>query len=317
MSNLPKHVAIVMDGNGRWGKAKGTSRCAGHTAGVDAIRRVTEVSAKIGIPVLSLFAFSRENWQRAPDEVSHLFQLLEFYLAKETATLVKNGIQLQIIGAREALAISVQHAIAESETCTASGTRMKLVIAVNFSGQWELAQAMENIRKKAPRAAITEELIAAHMPYRELPAPDLFIRTAGERRLSNFFLWDLAYTELHFANVCWPDFGEADLREALLAFKQRKRTFGAVPSSEARNVESARAFSGSLSTPSNLTTRADRLASGNVEASSNANRSSLTRESRPRSELGPGAPRRTRPLVSIKGHRGHWQDEVADDELAR
>jgi undecaprenyl diphosphate synthase len=237
--NTPHHVAIVMDGNGRWGQNRGMSRCAGHSAGVDAIRRVTELAAKLGVPVLSLFAFSRENWSRAPEEVSHLFQLLEFYLAKETANLVRNGIRLRVIGWRDALATSVCRAIEDAEQATKDGTRMLLVIAVNFSGRWELTQTMENIRKLAPEGPITEELISANMPYREIPAPDLFIRTAGERRISNYFLWNLAYTELHFTDVCWPDFGEQEFGEALAAFAKRNRSFGAVPSLQARNIASA------------------------------------------------------------------------------
>ncbi len=232
-------MAIVMDGNGRWAEAQGRSRCAGHSAGVDAIRRVTEASARLGIPYLSLFAFSRENWSREQSEVAHLFRLLEFYLARETRSLVRNGIRLRVIGFREGLEPSVRAAIEEAERATSAGARMQLVIAVNFSGRWEIARTIESLLRAAPTGPITEELVSEHLPYRDLPAPDLFIRTAGEKRISNYFLWNLAYTELHFTNVCWPDFGDRELAEALDSFASRQRRFGGIPSIQEKNIGAA------------------------------------------------------------------------------
>lgn len=237
--NAPTHLAIVMDGNGRWASAQGLERCAGHSAGVTAIRRVTEAAARLGIPYLSLFAFSRENWSRDDAEIAHLFGLLEFYLARETRNLVEQGIRLRVIGWREGLAPSVQAAIEDAERATSGGTRMQLVIAVNFSGRWEITRAIESIVRAAPTGPITEELVAAHLPDGDIPPPDLFVRTAGERRISNYFLWNLAYTELHFTDVCWPDFGDAELREALDSFAARRRSFGGVPSLQARNIGGA------------------------------------------------------------------------------
>jgi undecaprenyl diphosphate synthase len=227
--NLPNHVAIVMDGNGRWAERLGRPRCSGHVSGVSAIRRVTEVAAKLGVPYLSLFAFSRENWNRSQSEVDHLFQLLEFYLIQETPSLVRNGIRLRVIGWRAALSPSVQVAIEDAERATHTGKRMQLIIAVNFSGRWELTETIENIRRSAATEPITEALVAAHLPYQDLPPPDLFIRTAGERRISNYFLWNLAYTELYFTKVCWPAFGARTFRAALGTFAKRHRTYGAVP----------------------------------------------------------------------------------------
>lgn len=228
-----------MDGNGRWAESRGRARCAGHSAGVSAIRRTTEAAAEIGIPYVSLFAFSRENWNREQEEVTHLFRLLEFYLARESKNLVRNAIRLRVIGWRDALEPRVRAAIEEAEELTRVGTHMQLVIAVNFSGRWEITRAVESLLRNAPTAPITEELVSEHLPHRDIPAPDLFIRTAGERRLSNYFLWNLAYTELHFTDVCWPDFGAADLREALDWFAKRKRSFGAIPSVHAKNIASA------------------------------------------------------------------------------
>jgi undecaprenyl diphosphate synthase len=229
MNTTPYHVAIVMDGNGRWAQRRGMARSTGHSSGVPAIRRITEVAARLGVTYLSLFAFSRENWNRAPEEVNHLFHLLELYLAKETPTLMRNGIRLRVIGLRDALAPSVQAAIEHAEHATRLGERMQLIIAVNFSGRWELTETIESIRRSGASTPITEALVAEHMPYRDIPPPDLFIRTAGERRISNYFLWNLAYTELYFTNVCWPAFGARTFRAALTAFAKRHRTYGALP----------------------------------------------------------------------------------------
>ena len=228
---VPRHVAIIMDGNGRWARRRQLPRTAGHQAGVTAVRKTVEHCAKKGIEVLTLFAFSSENWRRPPDEVSVLMQLFEMTLSREAKRLSEHGICLRIIGDRSAFPERLQRRIAEAEALTADNDRMTLLIAANYGGRWDITQAARPLAHKVATGElspdeISEELLASHLSFAGLPEPDLFIRTGGELRISNFLLWQLAYTELYFTDVLWPDFDEAELEQALAEYSRRERRFG-------------------------------------------------------------------------------------------
>ncbi|MCC7258064.1 MAG: di-trans,poly-cis-decaprenylcistransferase [Gammaproteobacteria bacterium] len=228
---LPRHVAIIMDGNGRWALAGGKARLAGHRAGVRAARTVVRGCLEAGVDVLTLFAFSSENWQRPADEVNGLMRLFVEVLQREIDELHANGIQLRLIGAREHLPEILRRRIAAAETRTAANTGMTLVLAVAYGGRWDLVQATRRLAAKARTGDlapedIDETVLGRHLALAGLPAPDLLVRTGGERRISNFLLWDLAYTELCFTDVLWPAFGADDLAAALEFFRSRQRRFG-------------------------------------------------------------------------------------------
>ena len=230
----PTHVAMIMDGNGRWANAHGRARHAGHRAGVKAARTVIEACAAQDVKVLTLFAFSSENWKRPPGEVNALMRLFVEVLQREVDALHENGIQLRFIGARDSLPTILRKRMADAEARTAANSRMTLVLAVAYGGQWDMVQAVRRIGHKVRTgdldpADIDESLIDRHRALAGLSAPDLLIRTGGERRISNFLLWDLAYTELHFTDTLWPDFNADELAAVLDLFSHRQRRFGGVP----------------------------------------------------------------------------------------
>lgn len=227
----PAHVAIIMDGNGRWATRHGRPRHAGHRAGVKSARAVVEACAQSDVKVLTLFAFSSENWNRPPSEVDALMRLFVEVLQLEVKALHENGIQLRFIGARESLPTILRKRMADAEARTAGNTRMTLVLAVNYGGHWDMVQAVRRISQKIRSgdldpADVDEGLIDRHRALAGLPPPDLLIRTGGEQRVSNFLLWDLAYTELCFTDTLWPDFGAEQLAKALDFFSHRQRRFG-------------------------------------------------------------------------------------------
>lgn len=227
----PRHVAIIMDGNNRWAKARRLKGVAGHKAGVKAVRSVVETCAREGVEVLTLFAFSSENWRRPEDEVSALMRLFLFALEREVKKLHRNDICLRIIGDRSAFSANLQEHMNRAEELTRDNTRMTLVIAANYGGHWDITQASRKVAEKVRKGElapsdITDDLIQQHLSIGDLPMPDLMIRTAGEQRISNFMLWHLAYTELYFSPVYWPDFREQEMSQALQAYAGRKRRFG-------------------------------------------------------------------------------------------
>lgn len=229
--NQPRHVAIIMDGNNRWAKARRLTGVAGHKAGVNAVKAVVETCAREGVEVLTLFAFSSENWRRPEEEVSALMRLFLFALEREVKKLHRNNIRLRIIGDRAAFSPSLQEHMARAEQLTQHNTLMTLVIAANYGGHWDLTQAARQMAEKVQAGVltpsdITNDTLQDHLSIGDLPMPDLMIRTAGEQRISNFMLWHLAYTELYFSDVYWPDFREPQMREALTAYASRQRRFG-------------------------------------------------------------------------------------------
>lgn len=230
---LPAHIAIIMDGNGRWAKQKGVLRAKGHRQGAEAIRALLEAcKARPHIRYITLYAFSTENWNRPKDEVSDLMDLLRHYIRHEAKTMHKEGVRLRFIGDREALSADIRKELAEVETMTAHNSNVTLVIALSYGSRQELARAMQRIAGKvadgtlAPQA-ITEQLITQHLDTADIPDPDLLIRTGGDERISNFLLWQCAYTEFYFSEVLWPDFSAQELEKAITCFSQRERRFGA------------------------------------------------------------------------------------------
>lgn len=228
---IPKHVAIVMDGNGRWAQKRFLPRSAGHHAGVGSVRKAVEECLRRGISTLTLFAFSSENWLRPVQEVTLLMDLFLATLNRETEKLHKNGVRLQVIGDRAAFSDPLRERIAASEALTRNNRRLTLVIAVNYGGRWDIHQAALCIARKVERGElhsneVTEGLFASHLSLANVPDPDLFIRTGGEQRISNFLLWQMAYTEFYFTATLWPDFDEHAFEMALLDYAGRQRRFG-------------------------------------------------------------------------------------------
>lgn len=227
----PRHIAIIMDGNGRWAEKKLMPRIMGHRAGVKAVQKIVEQCVKEKIEVLSLFAFSSENWRRPKKEVTMLMELFMGTLQTQVDKLDKNNIKLHIVGDKTAFSEKLQNKIAEAEAQTQENTGLNLVIAANYGGRWDITQAVQKITAKIVSGElepqdITEDLISQHIITSELPEPDLFIRSGGEQRVSNFLLWQLAYTEFYFTEVLWPDFNQQLLVEAIDSFKSRQRRFG-------------------------------------------------------------------------------------------
>jgi len=216
------HAAIIMDGNGRWALARGLPRLAGHRAGAAALRRTVEAAPDLGIGVLTLFAFSSDNWRRPPDEVAGLMQLLAEHLRTETARCVENGVRIEVIGRRDRLGGELPEAVAQAEAATAHGDKLDLRIAVDYSGRDAIAAA---VRQAAHAGLVCRECLEEQLG----PPVDLLIRTGGEQRLSDFLLWECAYAELIFSRRMWPDFGGADLEAAVRQFHSRQRRFGAIP----------------------------------------------------------------------------------------
>jgi undecaprenyl diphosphate synthase len=233
INNLPKHVAVIMDGNGRWAKKKGGLRIFGHQNAITAVRDTVEAAAELGIEYLTLYAFSTENWSRPRMEVNALMQLLVTTIRKETATLTKNNIRLKAIGDLESLPQACRKELTEAMALTESNTRMTLVLALSYSGRWDITQAVkaigQDLEKGELKAAdIREETISNYLSTRDMPDPELLIRTSGEQRISNFLLWQLAYSELYITDLLWPDFRRQHFYEALLSFQRRERRFGKI-----------------------------------------------------------------------------------------
>ena len=223
-SNMPQHVAIVMDGNGRWAAKRVLPRIAGHNQGVVALRRCVKACVERGIGVLTVFAFSSENWNRPAEEVSGLMDLLVRAVASEVPDLQKNGVRLHFVGERQRLSANMQAALSSAELSTASQSRLVLNVCFNYGGRWDIAQAAQKVA--ASGQPITELAIDRALALAHVPDPDLLIRTGGELRVSNFLLWQAAYAELHFTCKLWPEFDEAALDEAIAVFRTRERRFG-------------------------------------------------------------------------------------------
>lgn len=227
----PAHIAIIMDGNGRWAQAQGKGRVTGHKAGVDSVRAVVRGARKAGVKALTLFAFSSENWQRPEKEVSVLMDLFMFVLTREVKRLHKNDICFQVIGDVSRFSDKLQKSIKKSEQLTSGNTGMILSIAANYGGRWDIANAAKMLAKQIQNNEIslediTEESLNSHTCLADLPALDLLIRTGGDYRISNFLLWQAAYAELYFTDILWPDFNEEQFEKAIDVFDQRERRFG-------------------------------------------------------------------------------------------
>lgn len=228
---IPKHIAIIMDGNGRWAKQRLQPRFMGHRAGVKAVEEIVKHCARLGVEVLSLFAFSSENWRRPGKEVSLLMELFSHALNNQVKKLHDNNIKLQVIGDIGRFSDSLQQQIEQAQSLTQNNTGLTLNIAANYGGRWDITQSVRQLAKQVAQGelaadAISEELINAHLTTALMPEPDLFIRTGGEQRVSNFLLWQMAYTELYFTDVLWPEFNAAELDRAIDSFSQRERRFG-------------------------------------------------------------------------------------------
>jgi undecaprenyl diphosphate synthase len=231
LDKLPKHIAIIMDGNGRWAKQKGEERVFGHQNGVVAVKDTVEAAAEIGVKFLTLYAFSTENWNRPQSEVDALMSLLVSTISKETATLNKNNIRLQAIGNLKSLPDECYHELIEAIEATSKNTRMTLVLALSYSAKWEITNAVKEIalkieNKEITSADVNESLIESMLCTINIPDPELLIRTSGEHRISNFLLWQIAYSEFYFTDKLWPDFRKQDLIDAILDFQNRERRFG-------------------------------------------------------------------------------------------
>ncbi|OUJ73705.1 isoprenyl transferase [Hymenobacter crusticola] len=229
--NIPAHVAVIMDGNGRWAKQKGGLRIFGHQSAITAVRETVESAAELGVRFLTLYAFSTENWNRPKHEVMALMQLLVHTIRQETPTLLKNSIRLQAIGQISSLPNSCQQELAEAIELTKAGTRMTLVLALSYSGRWDLTQAAQRMAADAAAgrlqaSEINEQTIGQYLATAGMPDPELLIRTSGEQRISNFLLWQLAYTELYITDLLWPDFRKEHFYDAIQAYQRRERRFG-------------------------------------------------------------------------------------------
>ncbi len=230
-NHIPTHIAIIMDGNGRWAKAKGLPRTAGHVQGVETVKTITEECTRLGVKYLTLYTFSTENWNRPADEVSTLMGLVLTNL--ETELFQKNNVRFRVIGDRFRLPREVQEKLRDTEIRTQDNDKMTMVVALSYSGRWEIAQAMRDIymemqsgRHQYIEDDITEDFIGRYMQTSFMPDPDLLIRTGGEQRISNFLLWQLAYSELYFCDTFWPDFGVEELHKAIESYQNRERRYG-------------------------------------------------------------------------------------------
>ncbi|MCD6026627.1 MAG: uppS [Solimicrobium sp.] len=224
---IPKHLAIIMDGNGRWATQRFMPRIAGHSKGMDAVRKIVEACAEQGIRYLTLFAFSSENWRRPEEEVSILMRLFMTALQREVNKLHANNICLKVVGDLSRFDVALQEKIREAECKTANNSRLIVTICANYGGRWDVVQAMNKLLAAQPTiSSIKEHDLAPYLAMAHAPEPDLFIRTGGEKRLSNFLLWQLAYTELYFTDTYWPDFGRTELKTAIHSYQKRERRFG-------------------------------------------------------------------------------------------
>ena len=229
----PRHVAIIMDGNGRWAQARGMFRTAGHRSGMEAVRRTVEAARELDLPYLTIFGFSAENWGRPVEEVEELMLLLRLYLRSEIAELHRNGVRLRVIGDRSRLAADIVNLIDHAESLTRQNDSLHLTVALSYGGRQDIVQAARRLAEaardgKADPAKIDQDLLSSMLWTKEIPDPDLVIRTSGEQRISNFFLWQAAYAELVFVDTLWPDFSKADLEHAIREFRRRERRYGAL-----------------------------------------------------------------------------------------
>lgn len=232
VANVPEHIAFIMDGNSRWAKQRGKSTSAGHRAGVESVREVLRLAIDNGVRIVTLYAFSSENWLRPKAEVSALMTLLGTYLKKEVKKLHEDNVQLRFIGRRDQLAKSLVKQMEQAEALTANNSKAVLVIAVDYGGQWDIANAAKQLAAQVQSGElalddITPERLGDYVALADLPPPDLCVRTAGEQRISNFLLWQLAYAEFYFTETFWPDFSEKDMQELLAVYAGRERRFGA------------------------------------------------------------------------------------------
>ncbi|WP_448517949.1 isoprenyl transferase [Rhodoflexus sp.] len=233
LSRVPQHVAVIMDGNGRWAKKRGAARIFGHRNAVKAVQEISEASAELGVKYLTLYAFSTENWNRPQEEVNALMQLLVSTIEKEVATLHKNNIKLMTIGNIERLPADCMKTLQKAIVDTSANTGMTVVLALSYSGRWEILNAIRTMAKhieenKLNSNDINDELFNYYLNTYNIPDPELIIRTSGEMRISNFLLWQLAYSELFFTDILWPDFRKEHLYEAILSYQQRERRFGKI-----------------------------------------------------------------------------------------
>jgi undecaprenyl diphosphate synthase len=225
--DVPRHVAIIMDGNGRWARQRLLPRIAGHRRGVEAVRATVENCAERGVEFLTLFAFSSENWRRPAEEVALLMQLFQAALTNEVERLHRNNIRLKVVGDLRGFDAKIRLLVEQGERLTAQNTRLTLTIAANYGGRWDILQALTRLATQGPLPAeIREENLAPYLAMSYAPEPDLFIRTGGEQRISNFLLWQLAYAELYFTDTLWPDFDAAALDRAIASYRGRERRFG-------------------------------------------------------------------------------------------
>jgi len=227
----PRHVAIIMDGNGRWASARGLPRSEGHRRGVEALRRTVRAAGDLGVQILTIFSFSSENWTRPPAEVRELMGLLRRFIRNDLAELHRNGVHVRVIGERDDLSHDIRSLLEEAEELTLNNDKLTLVVAFNYGARQEIARAAQRLaaqvaQGRIPAGAITAEAITAHLDAPDLPDPDLIIRTSGEQRLSNFLLWQAAYSELVFVPTYWPDFDRSTLESAIAEYRRRERRFG-------------------------------------------------------------------------------------------
>ena len=233
LNNIPEHVAIIMDGNGRWAKNHGEDRLFGHSKGVDAVRETLKTARELNVKYLTLYAFSTENWNRPQEEVEGLMNLLVLSLANEIDEMNKNGVRLQTIGNTGGMPKECQESLSDAIDKTKTNKEITLVLALNYSSKWEITEMVKTLsnkikNKEISESEITDDLISDHLTTRGIPDPELLIRTSGERRVSNFLLWQIAYTEFVFLDIFWPDFGRSQFVEAIYDFQNRERRFGMV-----------------------------------------------------------------------------------------
>jgi len=241
-NKIPVHVAVIMDGNGRWAKQKGKERVVGHQHGVKAVREVTEAAAELGVKYLTLFAFSTENWQRPTDEVNALMSLLVTTLNAEISTLMENNIKLQTIGDLTIMPGQVRKKLMKTIDQTAANNGMTLILALSYSARWEITNAAREIARnvldgKLDVDRIDKNLFSEYLQTKNIPDPDILVRTSGEYRISNFLLWQIAYTELYFTKKLWPDIRKQDLYEAIIDYQRRERRFGRINEQSRMNVD--------------------------------------------------------------------------------
>ena len=244
---VPRHIAIIMDGNGRWAKQRHLPRFAGHKRGVESVRAVVKACARLGVEYLTLFAFSSENWRRPPEEVALLMQLFRGALINEVEKLHRNGIRLKLVGDTHRFDPKIRALIERGEALTANNSGLTLTIAANYGGRWDILQAVSALLSQHPEAArqpIEEQAVAPYLAMSYAPEPDLFIRTGGEQRISNFLLWQLAYTELYFSDTLWPDFDAKALEAAIDSYRRRERRFGRTSDQVSEAGEQASATTG-------------------------------------------------------------------------